>query len=229
MKVGIMQPYFMPYIGYFQLIKAVDKYVVFDDVNYINRGWINRNNILVGGQKRLFTIELNGASQNKHINEIEIKDDFKKFMKTIQMNYSKAPNYQAVMALLENIIAFHDKQLAKFIKNCIQEILHYLIIDTEIIMSSDIDKDNQLKGKEKIINICKNLQSDFYINAIGGTDMYNKDDFKKNGIQLLFLKTNEISYKQFNHLYVPSLSIIDVLMFNSVDKVNSLLDSYDFI
>ena len=86
MKLGIMQPYFMPYIGYFQLIKAVDKYVVYDDVNYIKGGWVNRNNILVNGEKKMFTITLKGASAYKHFNEIEIGDDFRKFMKTLELN-----------------------------------------------------------------------------------------------------------------------------------------------
>ena len=110
MTLGIMQPYFMPYIGYFQLMKAVDRYVVYDDVNYIKRGWVNRNNILVNGEKRMFTITLKKASQNKLFNEIVIGDDFEKLMKMLRMNYSKAINFDETMTLMERIISFPDKQ-----------------------------------------------------------------------------------------------------------------------
>lgn len=111
MKLGIMQPYFMPYIGYFQLMKAVDKYVVYDDVNYIKGGWANRNHILINGEKEMFTVTLQKASQNKLFNEIVIGDDFKKLMKTLQMNYSRAINFDQTMVLMERIILFQTSSL----------------------------------------------------------------------------------------------------------------------
>ena len=114
MKLGIMQPYFLPYIGYFQLIKAVDKYVIYDDVNYIKKGWINRNNILCNGQAHLFSISLRGASQNKLINEIEISDDFSKFRKMIELSYRKAPYFEEVFKLLNSIIDYPNKNLFSF-------------------------------------------------------------------------------------------------------------------
>lgn len=229
MKLGIMQPYFLPYIGYFQLIKAVDKYVIYDDVNYIKGGWINRNNILVNKNKNLFTIMLKDASSNKLINEIEICDNFKKIKKTIEMNYKKAPFYDDVYLLLERIFSYDNKNLAKFIANSIVEISKYLNIDTEILISSEINKDNSLKAQDKVIDICKNLGANMYINAIGGQDLYNYDDFERNGITLNFIKTNEIKYKQFDNDFIPFLSIIDVLMFNSIEDVNKLLDDYELI
>ena len=175
MTLGIMQPYFMPYIGYFQLMKAVDRYVVYDDVNYIKRGWVNRNNILVNGEKRMFTITLKKASQNKLFNEIVIGDDFEKLMKMLRMNYSKAINFDETMTLMERIISFPDKQLAVFVANSFQEILKYLSIDTELLMSSSIIKDNSLRGKDKIMHICKILGTDVYYNAIGGRNLYDKE------------------------------------------------------
>lgn len=168
MKLGIMQPYFLPYIGYFQLIKAVDKYVIYDDVNYIKKGWINRNNILCNGQAHLFSISLRGASQNKLINEIEISDDFSKFRKMIELSYRKAPYFEEVFKLLNSIIDYPNKNLSLFLANSIKEICKYLSIDTEIIFSSEIEKNNDLKGQEKILEICKILQAKTYINAIGG-------------------------------------------------------------
>ena len=157
MKLGVVQPYFMPYIGYFQLMKAVDKYVVYDDVNYIKGGWVNRNHILINGEKEMFTVTLKKASQNKLFNEIVIGDDFKKLMKTLQLNYSKAVNFDQTMTLMKRIISFSDKRLAAFIANSFREIFSYLSIDTEILMSSDIPKDNSLRGKDKILQICEIL------------------------------------------------------------------------
>lgn len=227
MKVGIMQPYFMPYIGYFQLMKAVDKYVVYDDVNYIKGGWINRNNILINGEKKLFTITLKSASQNKLINEIEIGDNFNKLKKTLTLNYAKAPYFNNTMSLLERITNFEDKQLANFISNSFKEILTYLCMDTEIILSSNIKKNNLLKGQDKVIQICKTLNANEYINAIGGQELYDKKEFAQNGVNLKFLKMDEgIIYPQFSQEFVSGLSIIDVLMFNSIEETNEMLDKF---
>lgn len=228
MKVGIMQPYFMPYIGYFQLMKAVDKYVIYNDVNYINRGWVARNNILINERKQLFTIKLQGASQNKHFTEIQVLDDLKKLTKTLEMNYSKAPFFQPTMELMNKIFSFPEKRLDLFIKNSFEEILTYLKIDTELILSSNIKKDDSLKGQDKILDICKRLKADTYYNAIGGKELYDKKEFAKNGISLCFLRTNEnLQYKQFSKMdFIPNLSIIDVLMFNSQKDIYKMLDAY---
>lgn len=174
MKLGIMQPYFMPYIGYFQLIKAVDKFVIYDDVNFINRGWINRNNILINGKAQLFTISLHKASQNKLINEIKIADDFQKFLRTVEMAYKKAPYFGEIYNLLQHIVAYPDKQAANFIWNSLQEISSYLQLDTEFLMSSSIEKNNSNHGQTKIMEICQILGADTYINPIGGQELYDR-------------------------------------------------------
>lgn len=228
MKLAIMQPYFMPYIGYFQLMKAVDKFVVYNDVNYIKGGWVARNNILVGGEKKLFTIKLKGASPNKYFLDINVLDDFKKFLRTLETNYSKAPFFLPVMDLMEKIVLFPDRRLDLFIKNSFEIVLSYLDIDTELLLSSDLKKDNALHGKDKVLNICKVLGADAYYNAIGGKKLYDKTDFATNGVSLSFLKTDEnLYYTQFPNMdFVSNLSMIDVLMFNSVEKVNQMLDDY---
>ena len=205
MNLGIMQPYFMPYIGYFQLMKAVDKYVIYDDVNYIKGGWINRNNLIVAGKKSLFTIMLSQASPNKLINEIEIKDDFRRLLRTLQMNYCKAPYYGPVMELMENIVSFPDRQLALFIGNSFKCVLSYLGIKTELIYSSQLSKDCGLRGQDKVIDICNLLKADTYLNAIGGMELYDREEFKKHGIDLRFLKTGGIEYSQFNSDFIPYL------------------------
>lgn len=229
MKLGIMQPYFLPYIGYWQLMKAVDKYVVYDDVSYIKGGWINRNNFLISGQKKLVTFQLKDAGSYKLINEIEIKDDFSSFMKMVQINYAKSPNFSDVKKLTEEIVAYDKTNLAKFLYNSIKAVASYLGFKTEFYLSSEIKKDNSLKGKDKVIHICKIMQADEYYNAIGGQELYDKYEFEKNGIKLSFLKTNMREYKQLKNDFVPGLSILDVLMFNDKKTVNEMLDDFELV
>ena len=226
MKLGIMQPYFMPYIGYWQLMAAVDTYVVYDDVNYIKGGWVSRNNILLNGQKHMFTITLNGASPNKLFNEITIKDDFKKFSRLIESAYRKAPYYAEVSALLDKIYNYEDKSLGAFMMHSFQVVLDYLEIDTKLVLSSTIEKDNALRGKDKVKHICHLLGADAYYNAIGGQDLYDKGDFKADGIELYFVQTNLAPYVQLASEFVPGLSIMDVLMHNGKEGTKKLLKEY---
>ena len=229
MILGIMQPYFMPYIGYWQLMAAVDTYVVYDDVNYIKGGWVSRNNILLNGQKHMFTITLNGASPNKLFNEITIKDDFKKFARLLESAYRKAPYYAEVCALMEKIYNYEDKSLGAFMMNSFQVVLDYLEIDTKLILSSTIKKDNSLRGKEKVKHICHLLGADTYYNAIGGQELYDKEDFQTTGIDLHFVQTKLEAYPQLKNEFVPGLSIIDVLMHSDKENVIKMLKNFSLI
>jgi hypothetical protein len=232
MKVAIMQPYLFPYIGYFQLIKAVDKFIVLDDVNYINKGWINRNNILINGKSNMFTVPLKEASQNKLINEIEISGDLKwkdKLLRTIEQNYKKSPYYNSFSPVLFEIINNENKNLSEFIYFSLIKINEYLGIDTSIIPSSSIYNNQDLKAQNKIIDICLKESADTYINPIGGVELYDKHEFEKNNLTLFFIKSNDIQYKQFNNDFVPWLSILDVIMFNSKDQIHDYLDNYSLI
>lgn len=211
MKLGIMQPYFLPYIGYWQLMNAVDKYVIYDDVNFIKGGWINRNRILLNGKSQYFNIQMQGASSFKLINEININNNeinINKNLKTIYMAYHKAPIFFKVYKLLQDILEKQTDNLAEYVINSIRVIADYLNITTEIVISSSINKDNSLRGQDKVIEICKKLNATDYYNAIGGMDLYSFDEFKENGINLSFLKTNDICYKQFDNEFVPNLSIL---------------------
>ena len=137
MKLAIMQPYFMPYIGYFQTMAAVDTYVVYDDVQYIKGGWVSRNNIIIGGEKKMFTIILKGASPNKLFNEVEIGDDFKKFERMLQSAYAKAPYFNEIMPLLHAIFTYDEKSLGKFLLHSYQVLLDYWEIGTQLVLSSE--------------------------------------------------------------------------------------------
>ena len=231
MIVGIMQPYFFPYLAYWQLINAVDKFVLFDDVNYIKRGWINRNNILLDKKKYLITLPLEGVSQNKLINEIRIVSDEKqrrKVLQTIESAYKKAPYFEEIMPMIEKNIMSCDT-ISELNYATIKDVICYLEISTEIILSSDLNKNNDLKGQDKIIHIAELLGADMYINSIGGTELYNKSDFARRGIQLRFLEMGDINYKQFTDIFVPGLSMIDILMFNSKGGIHSMLNKYTLV
>lgn len=229
MKVGIMQPYFLPYIGYWQLIKAVDKYVIYDDVQFIKGGWINRNYTLLNGQKHLINLLLYAASPNKLINEIYVQENQSKLIKTIDATYKKAPMYDKVFPLFVEIMEFRDKNLSSYLGNSIIKIVKYLSIDTEIVYSSGIEKNKDLKSQEKVLHICNLLGADKYINAIGGADLYSKNDFNKAGIELSFLETKIEPYKQFKNEFVPYLSLLDVMMFNDVESINIMINKYNLI
>lgn len=232
MKLGIMQPYFFPYIGYWQLLNAVDKYVIYDDVNYINRGWINRNNILMSDKSKMINLPLKHASQNSLINEIEIFEDKKKkdkLLKTIEMVYRKSTYYDVVFPMIESIINYEERNLSRYLQHSIKQINKYLSINTELILSSTINKNNILKGEDKIIEICNILQADEYYNAIGGQELYSYEKFIDNGIKLKFLKANIVKYRQFNYKFIPNLSIIDVMMFNSIEDIKKMLDEYELL
>ena len=229
MKLGIMQPYFIPYIGYWQLMNAVDKYVIYDDVNYINRGGVNRNRILLNGRPGYITLPLAGASQNKKINEIEIDDTsrlLKKNLKTIECTYRRAPYYQETMCLAEKIFNNRKKNLVSYIEDSFCLICNYLDIRTEFIRSSSINKNCSLKGQEKILEICTLLGADEYYNPIGGKKLYCPSEFQKRGVKLQFLASNPVVYKQFDNEFQQELSILDVMMFNSKEEIKGFLKQY---
>lgn len=232
MKIAIMQPYIFPYIGYFQLIKEVDLFVVFDDVNFIKKGWINRNNFLSNGNLQRFTIPLKNVSQNKLICETYIDEESgwkESLLKTILHNYKNAPFYESIFSLLQKILTGSSSNIALFNYNSIIEISKYLKLDTEFILSSKIEKDLSKKGSDKILDICKRLGAKEYINAIGGVELYSKENFKEEDIDLRFLQPHSVKYKQLENDFVPWLSIIDILMFNSIEDSVKLLNEYTLI
>lgn len=232
MTIAIMQPYFLPYIGYYQLIKAVDKFVVYDDVNYINRGWINRNNILVGGKAHLFTIPLKDASQNKLIHEVALAEDAqwrKKLLKTIQQSYQKAPCYSSVYPVIESIVQYDTGTISELALQSLIQVNEYLGINTEIVPSSTVYANADLKAQDRILDICQQEQATRYINPIGGMELYDRQKFAEAGIELFFIKSSSVSYPQFKNDFVPWLSMLDVLMFNDVSTIHELLTAYELI
>ena len=232
MKVGIMQPYFMPYIGYWQLLAAVDRYVIYDDVNFIKRGWVNRNRILVNGQPGYFNVPMKGASQNKRICEVGVDTDpglAERNLRILENAYRKAPYFDAVYGLMEEILSCGKDNLAEYLTESIKAVCGYLGIGTELVISSSLDKDCSLKGQDKVLEICRLLGADEYYNAIGGRELYSGGAFAEKGISLKFLQTDDLEYAQFGQGFVGNLSIIDVMMFNSVREIKEMLEKYTLV
>ena len=226
-----MQPYFLPYIGYFTLINAVDKFVYLDDVQYIRRGWVNRNRVKMGNSWLYLTIPVKKALLKTNLNEVHITDDEKiinRLKKTIKHCYNKTPNYGNIEELIFKHLKSGDL-ISKININLSSEICKYLEIDTIFKISSEIKKDNDLYGKEKIIEICKRLGCNNYINPIGGIELYDKEEFKKKDIRLNFIKMNEIRYYQGHYNFIKDLSIIDLMMWNSKFKIKEMLLEYKLI
>lgn len=227
-----MQPYFLPYIGYWQLMNLVDQYVLFDDVNYINRGWINRNRILVNGKPAYLKLPLQSASQNKFICELNVCKDKKfidKTLRMIELAYKKAPYFELIFPMVTKIYNLNAEKIVIYIKNSFDIICEYLDIRTEFVLSSSLKKDNSLHGQEKILAICEELNATEYYNAIGGRKLYSQDKFESRGINLKFLDTKTIEYHQFGNTFYENLSILDVMMFNSKDKIQGYLNKYELI
>ena len=224
-----MQPYFFPYIGYFQLVKAVDEFVIYDDVNFIKGGWINRNRILLNENIFMINVPMLGASPFKKINEIQIGVNREKILQTITQAYRKSPYYNEVFPLIKDIVLYESNNLGIYVANSIIKISTYLEINTEFTLSSNIEKNNELKAQDKVISICKIKDANEYYNAIGGIELYDKQIFADENIKLKFIKSKQIVYEQFKNEYIPGLSILDVLMFNSAEKINQMLDNYELV
>jgi hypothetical protein len=226
-STAIMQPYFLPYIGYFQLISAVDTFVVYDAIKYTKKGWINRNRILRNGQAATISLPLRRASDALDIRDREIAPEFRgqDLLAQVHGAYRRAPQFQATFALLERIMATEERNLFLFIEHSIRVVSEHLDLGAEIRRSSDIPTDASLRGQDRVIATCAAVGTDRYVNPIGGLDLYSREAFATRGIELLFLRSNPIEYPQFGAAFVPQLSVLDVLMFNPLSAVREIVST----
>lgn len=232
-RLAIMQPYVFPYIGYFHLIEAGRMMVFYDDVNYIKKGWINRNRILLNDAAHLFTVPIKDASQNRLINQTTpcISAKWKDaFFKQLNFGYRKAPYYSAV---IDRIVSVFEPEYGNIADLAIHSILttyDYLGLKFNHAKSSICASGTQgLEKADRLMEITKALGFSRYVNAHGGVNLYSKDDFRSKGIELNFVKSNAIAYQQFSDVFIPDLSIIDVLMFNSKETIIELFASYTLV
>lgn len=229
MKLAIMQPYFLPYIGYFQLINLADEFVIYDNIEYSKDGWINRNRILVNGKDVFITLPLKKDSDYKDIKDRFIADNWHKergkMLNKIKEAYRKSSCFDSVYPVIEKCILSEEKNLFGFIFKSLQVVCEYLEITTPFVISSAVPINHGLKSEKKVLALCKNRNADTYINPIGGLKLYSKSNFENEKINLQFLKTSGITYKQFENSFVPSLSILDVMMFNKKEIIKSFLNN----
>lgn len=227
MNLAVMQPYLFPYIGYFQLIYASDLFIIYDDVSYIKQGYINRNNILTPNGPVRFTVPVPGGSSNKLISELSYSEDVTKVLKTIQQSYSKSPYFDKVYPLLESILLYKNRDIAEICLKSYRDVLEYLGLQRKFFKSSELDYNRSLSAKDRLISFSHKFGADCYINTPGGRELYNKPDFAKEAIDLKFIDSLPIQYGQGVEEFVPNLSIIDVLMNCSPERIISILKQYE--
>lgn len=213
--IGIMQPYFLPYLGYFHLINSVDIFVIYDDIQYTKKGWINRNRLIFNGKVEYVTIPLVKDSDFLSINQRTISEDWEKekskLLRKIEQSYRKRQNFEQGLSLTQQILSFHDVNLFNYIDYSVKLICQYLGIRTPIVTSSSLGDFSGYRGKDKVIALCQALNGERYVNPIGGTSLYDKDEFQRVGLDLKFIKSSLQPYNQNRDIFVPGLSIIDMI------------------
>jgi len=232
MRLAIMQPYFFPYIGYFQLIAAVDQFIVYDNIKYTKKGWINRNRMLQNGKDVMFSLPLKNDSDSLDVCERELAADFnrEKLLNQFKGAYRRAPYFEQTFPLLEQIVRYEDPNLFRFLHHSIVKTCEHLGITTEIRISSGIAIDHSLKSQDKVLALCEAAGASTYVNTIGGMELYSKETFREKGIELKFIKSKPFEYAQFGAEFVPWLSIIDVMMFNPLDAIRTCITTnYELI
>ncbi|MGB5944419.1 MAG: WbqC family protein [Leeuwenhoekiella sp.] len=230
-SIAIMQPYFFPYVGYFQLVNAVDEFIVFDDVNFIKKGWINRNYISANGKSKLFTVPLLKPSQNKLIKETEVHPTeylkFKKtFLATLKHTYSKSPYFEQTFSMVEDILA-ESTTIANLALKSVITVAAYLEMKTDFMVSSDFQADKELKGQDRILNLCTARDASEYLNLSGGKNLYQVEDFQQQNIELKFVSTDFSSLKKIDQSFNFQLSVIHLLMHFSPRRINDFLKIYN--
>lgn len=225
-----MQPYFLPYIGYWQLMQSVDEFIVYDDAQFSKGGWINRNRLLLNGAAHTFTLPLRKGNLGDRINERQLGEAFpearKSLAATITQAYSKAPYFAVAMPVIEEILAAEQPNLGDFLYASLERVKTYLGIDTPLLRSSAFAAGQGLRASDRVLAICAARGADIYINAPGGRELYDRSEFSARGIALKFIQTGDIAYPQLGDRFVPSLSILDVMMFNDPEEIRRLLGRY---
>jgi hypothetical protein len=229
-----MQPYLFPYVGYFQLIHAVDRFVVADDLAFIKQGWINRNRLLINGEPAYFTVPLKRHPSDALIREVEIAADPQRrwptaMLRTIENFYRRAPSFERVFPMVQKVIGGPFTRIADMARASIREVCASLDVVTSIVDSSAAYANAHLKGQDRVLDTCLAEGATTYVNAPGGRALYSPEAFAARGIRLQFVRTGAIDYRQFDRPFVASLSIIDLLMFTTADEARALLGRYELV
>ncbi len=231
-RIAIMQPYLFPYLGYYQLLHLVDNFILLDDVNFIKRGWINRNRILINGKAHMFSLSLHKASQFSKINSLRLADYPRwrsRFFKTLSHAYARAPEYERSLEMLNRALPQKATWLNELLQTSLGVVCDYMGITTPMESITDQPRATNLKGADRILSICREIGTMEYINLPGaGKDLYKAATFAESGINLRFLQSDPIIYRQFDGPFIPMLSILDVIMFNKANEQRILLQAFSF-
>lgn len=229
MIVAIMQPYFFPYIGYFQLMRAVDQFVFYDDAQYMKNGWINRNRIAIGEEEKWVTLPVEHSGLRTKINERHyiLKENVEAIKRKLVAAYSRAPNFEKAYRFVCDLLDFDDPNVAVFNTNLLCESAHRLGIDCHFAVSSEIAQSDGRRGEAKVIDMCRALGADHYINPIGGLELYDPRRFSEAGLRLSFLQTTVSPANPSDD--GTHLSIIDTIMRSGWEEARSQLGRYKIL
>lgn len=229
MKLAIMQPYWFPYIGYWQLLSLADVFVIYDNIQYTKKGWVSRNRYLSNGKDEVFSIALTAGASDLDVRDREISPSFdrQRVLRRLEGAYRRAPFFSAAFDLIQRLVNNPASNLFVYVNQSVGGICEYLGIETPRLVSSSVEPLTTARGQDRVIALCQSLGAAEYINPIGGVELYNGKDFERYGVKLRFLRSRLVPYSQFGHPFVPWLSIIDVLMFNSLDQIRQMLGAYD--
>ena len=226
------QPYLLPYLGYWQLIHAADRFLIADDYDFIKAGWVNRNRILLNGAPYYLRVEMVEHTPSRLIMDkrVAMKPAWlNDKLRTLEMAYHRAPFFAQGYALAERILTYPERNLALFLEHSIQEVCAYLGITTPISRSSELTGNSRFRREERIYDFCARLGADTYINLPGGQKLYDYGAFAAHGIRLRFIQPILKPYKQFGDRFVERLSILDAIMFNPPDALHAMLDDFAWI
>ena len=246
MNIAIMQPYLFPHIGYFQLMHACDEFLVYDDVAFIPRGYINRNNVLLGGKAHRFTLSVPKASPNRLISELVFGPTPDSLLTTLHHAYARAPYYAQVMPLLQSVFQHEDRRIGALCKYSFERVCDYLGLECRFLLTSELEHDRSLKAQDRLIEMSLMRGAEGYINSIGGRKLYQAAPFAAKGITLSFLASQPSGYRQTpldsrgeagadmhrsgrQAQFVAGLSIIDMLMWCSPGEVRDRLAEYQLL
>ena len=229
---AIMQPYLFPYIGYFNLVQESDAFVFYDDVNFIKKGRINRNSILINKQEYNFKVPIKKISQNRLICETEISEKnifLENFINQLARSYKKAQFFNETINYIYKTFSIDSNSISKVAIKSITNFFEYVEVEKNFIISSkSFQNTKHLDKSDRLIEISKLLGSKRYVNTIGGLELYSKEYFSSKSLELNFIKPNVLSYNQVNStIFIPKLSIIDLMMNLSKKELLHHLNSYE--
>lgn len=228
--VALMQPYLLPYLGYFHLMSAVDRFIIHDDVQYIKGGWINRNRFLRDGEPVIFTLPVRQGGHNRLISESHYADQLpealSRILRQFDAAYRGSDHYRAVVTFLRGVAPLGERSVVTFNAFMLRVLAKTFGLRASFSLSSELGIDPRSRGQDRVIEICRRVGADCYLNPLGGRDLYDREAFARAGLHLGFIESTFLQYPQASNSFVPALSIVDVLFGVGLEGMGPHLASY---